>query len=371
MLERFDTPSQKITVVEDTTVGERYLFSALAGDRAHEQGERGEHMMARKLRWGVLLPVAVGVLGFAGGAVAGTTQIHVETEEGGDIHTGSRTQWTTEPQNTKGTLFWNGSLWVTNDTAAHMYFTDLRTGKRLQEYTVTAVDSSASLLGLLPGIPAGFAVTKTLYSYSAPASAGGRAYTYSAIQYEVVQPDGTRALLRSRGTGAGTGQAHFDVYVEDKAGNTTGILGDPVWFHFVGMTPAQAAAQTPDLGGSTVRGSLPTCGEPTERARYWMDMNGGSDMGGFTYLLKTSCFDPASVRTVALGTSFVTVFSAMYMDGNNQLQELRFAPALVSESGAAEGSEPIPALGEWGRLGFILLVVLIGFDVLRRIRDLA
>lgn len=324
--------------------------------------------MAKKVGWAGVLPLAVSVLGIAGGAAAGTTPIHIDTEQGGDVYTGSRAQWTTEPQNTNGALFWNGSLWVSNDTAAHAYFTDLRTGQRLKEYTVTAVDSSTSLLGLLPGIAPGFAVTKTLYSYSAPAAAGGAAFTYSAIQYEVVHPDGTRVLLRSRGTGAGTGQAHFDVYVEDIAGNTTGILGDPVWFHFAGMTPAQAAAQTPDLGGSAVRGNLPTCGEPAERARYWMDINGGSDMGGFTYLLRTSCFDPALVRTVALGTSFVTGFSEMYTGSDNQLQELRFSPVLVSESVDGDVSSPIPALGEWGRLVSFLLVVLIGFDVLRRIR---
>jgi hypothetical protein len=31
----------------------------------------------------------------------------------------------------------------------------------------------------------------------------------------------------------------------------------------------------------------------------------------------------------------------------------------------------IPTLGEWGRVVFFLLVVLIGFDALRRIRGLA
>ncbi len=297
--------------------------------------------MVRRRNRGASLPVVLIVLGFAGGAETGP--VHVDTEKGGDVFTGTRAEWTASPQNSNGALFWNGSRWVSNDTAAHMYFTDLRTGQRLLEYVVTAVDSTTTALGLLPGIPGGFTVTKSLYSYLARTSSGNGAYAYSAVQYEVVRADGIRALLRSRGTGAGTGQAHFDAYVGDPAGNTTGILGDPVWFEFAGMTPAQAAGQTPDVGGSAVRGNLPTCGDPV-RARYWMDMNGGSDMGGFTYQLKTSCFDPSRVRTAALGSSFVTSFSAMYMDGGGQLQELRFTPALASETFQPDAGASTPLL---------------------------
>ena len=316
---------------------------------------------------GAFLPAVLIVFGLAGVAEAGTVIIHVDTEEGGDIFAGTRAEWPALPQNAKGAFFWNGSRWVTNDTAAHMYFTRVDTGQRLMEYVVTVVDSSPVSQGLLPGIPTGFTVTKTLYSYTAQASAGKGAYVYSAVQYEIVLPDGTRTLLRSRGTGGGIGQAHFDAYVEDPAGNTAGILGDPVWFEFSGMTAAQAAAQSPLLGGSAVRGNLPTCGDPV-RSLYWMDKNGGSDMGGFTYRFKTSCLDPASVRTGAFGGSFVTTFSLMYMDAGNQLQELRFLPALASESFAADGIAATPALGGLGRLVFFLLIALIGTDLLRRVR---
>jgi len=67
---------------------------------------------------------------------AGTTVIHVNTEEGGTIIT------TSGAVNQNGALFWNGSTWVSNDTADHMYFTDLRTGLRLQEYRTTVYQGS-------------------------------------------------------------------------------------------------------------------------------------------------------------------------------------------------------------------------------------
>lgn len=264
-------------------------------------------------------------------ALAGTTIIHVDTEEGGDLYTGTRAEWTTLPQNAKGALFWNGSKWVSNDTAAHMYFTDLRTGQRLMEYLVTVVDSSTTLLAQLPGIPAGYTVTKRIYAYTQPAAAGGGGFAYQAVEYEISQPAGTRVLLRSRGTGNGTAGAHFDAYVEDGIGNTTAMLGDPVWLEFAGMSAVQAATQTPDINASNVRGSLPTC-TPADRARYFMDINGGSDMGGVTYHFKTACFAPSIVHTAGLGSSFISSFSIMYMDGSNQLQEIRFTPALASES---------------------------------------
>ena len=264
-------------------------------------------------------------------AGSGTTPIQICSEPGGDIDTGPKSQWNGQFENSNGAVFWNGSMWVTDATTAHKYFRDLRTGQRLKEHVITDVDSSTTLLGQVPGLPAGYTVTKRLYASIQPAAAGGGSYVYQAVEYEIDQPDGTSVLLRSRGTGTGTGQAHLDAYIEDGLGNTTGMLGDPVWFHFAGMTAAQAAAQTPDLGGPNVRGSLPTC-TPAERARYFMDINGGSDMGGVTYHFTTTCFTPATVRTSSLGSSFITSFSIAFTDGSGQIREMVFKPALASES---------------------------------------
>jgi hypothetical protein len=282
------------------------------------------------MRGRFLLAALLGLL-LAALGVAGTTPIHIDIEAGGDVDTGTRGQWDGQFENTNGAMFWNGSKWVTNATAAHAYFTDLRTGQRLYEYTVTIVDSSTTLLGQLPGMPAGYTVTKRLYTSTQPVVAGGGSYVYQAVEYETLQPDGTRILLRSQGTGNGTAQAHFDAYIEDGKGNTTGMLGDPVWFQLAGMSATQAAAQTPDLGASNVSGSLPTCA-PAERARYFMDINGGSDMGGVTYHFKTACFTASNVHTTSLGSSFITSFSIMFWNASSRVEELRFTPALASET---------------------------------------
>ncbi len=59
---------------------------------------------------------------------AGTTVITVEkdTEDAGKVikDAGHLT-------NLNGAMVWNGSEWVVNNSWAHMYFSDLRTGKRL------------------------------------------------------------------------------------------------------------------------------------------------------------------------------------------------------------------------------------------------
>ncbi|MCU0294277.1 MAG: hypothetical protein MUF10_20210, partial [Thermoanaerobaculaceae bacterium] len=280
---------------------------------------------------GRFLVAALLGLVLASPGAAGTTPIEVRIEAGGDVDVGTRSQWDGQFENTNGAMFWNGSIWVTNSTAAHSYFLDLRTGQRLKEHVMVPVDSSTTLLGNVPGLPAGYTVTKRLYASTQPSAAGGASFVYQAVEYEILQPDGTRVLLRSRGTGNGTGQAYLDAYLEDGLGNTTAMLGDPVWFQFAGMTAAQAAAQTPDLNGPNVKGSLPTC-TPAERARYFMDINGGSDMGGVTYHFKTTCFTPSTVRTTSLGSSFMSSFSIAFTDTSGQIQEMVFTPALASES---------------------------------------
>ena len=181
------------------------------------------------------------------GQARATTPIEVRIETGGDVDVGTRSQWGGPFENIHGTLFWNGSNWVSNSTAAHAYFYDTRTGEKLYRSTLTVVDSSATTVGQQPGMPAGFIVTKRIFSYMQPAAAGGADYRYQAVEYETAQPDGTTVLLRTRGTGNGTDQAHLDACIEDGKGNTTAMLGDAVWLRSTGMTAAQAAAQRADV----------------------------------------------------------------------------------------------------------------------------
>ena len=84
----------------------------------------------------LLVAALLGLLLAASGATA-ATPIHIDIEAGGDVDSGTRSQWDGQLENINGAMFWKGSMWVTNNTAAHSYFTDLRTGKRIKEYTVT------------------------------------------------------------------------------------------------------------------------------------------------------------------------------------------------------------------------------------------
>jgi hypothetical protein len=299
-------------------------------------------------------------------ADAGTTKIHVDTEEGGNIDSGTKAQWDGLFANAKGAMFWNGSQWVTNDTAAHMYFTDLDTGQRLKEYNVTTVDPGIAVLGQILTRDGWFTVTKQLYRYTKGAASGGLSYSYQAVEYVIVPlppmedpplPShlSNPVILRSRGTGSGTAQAYFDIYIEDAAGNTNGILGDPVWYFFENLTAAQAVNQRPDINSAHVKGNLPTC-SPSLNARYWMDINGGSDMGGLTYHFTTQCLDPATVKTAGFSPSFISTFSLMYMDSNNQLQKIVFTPALASETiNDAQQNVPVPTMTEWGMIIFMAM----------------
>jgi len=334
-------------------------------------------------------------------ALAGTTPIHIDIEQGGDIDTGTNSQWDSNYENVNGAMFWNGSKWVTNDTAAHAYFTDLRTGGKLNEHNITNIDNSklnTSLTDLwadyaeqvevyngevvqynadlaqynadlaayqldanLPiptpptvptqpnppfggqsmydtvtttvPAPPGYAITKTAYSYSIGAP-DGSTYTYVAVEYKVAQPDGTTVVLKSRGSGNGESQAYFNVYVEDGKGNTTAMRGDPVWFNYSGMNADTAKGQMDGLSSSNVRGNLPTALSGNDpRNNYYMDINGGSDMGGVTYQMNTSVVNS---KTNNLGSAFATGFSIQYTDSNGQIQEIRLSPTINQEI-------PIPA----------------------------
>lgn len=269
---------------------------------------------------------------------AGGTNIHINTELGGDIQTVSEgSPYPNDaPENTYGAMFWNGSRWVTNDTAAHLYFTFISTGQRIVNHTVTTVDNSTANLGTSTIYP-GYSVTKSLYSYTVPAASGSGTYSYQALQYVLSLPDSTNVILRSRGTGHGTAQPYFDVYIEDLADgvtNTTAMRGDPVWFRYANMTAAQAANQTDENIGKI--GYLPTH-QPVERAHYWMDINGGGDQGGVTHHMVTSGITPADVNTHNLEMAFITEYHHEVGISVSDIQDFVFQPAIAAVDTDGDG----------------------------------
>ncbi|MGJ5818323.1 hypothetical protein [Paludibaculum fermentans] len=248
------------------------------------------------------------LLVFSSSLFGGTTVIHVDTEGSGAIvDTDGKTL------TAKGAAFWNGTKWVTNDTAAHMYFTDVRTGTRLKAYTTTLVQGNQPGAVSVPGGTA--TLERSTYTYQKATASG--VYQFRASQYRLAVPQGETVVLRSRGTGKGSGGAYFDIYIEHAKGTVLAIRGDPIAFQYA-MGVDQALQQT-----STTSSRLWSL--PSSNGDYFFDANGGSDMGGVSYHFHTA---DLALEDSGLGmaTPFAADFSYQWMDKSNTLQELRFIP---------------------------------------------
>jgi len=95
--------------------------------------------------------------------------IYVNSETGGNIDTGKPDEWDNIHENSFGAIFWNGSKFVTDSTAAHLYFTNTLNGPRLKEHIITEVSSATGSNNDFTG----YLITKTVYTYAAPKDANG------------------------------------------------------------------------------------------------------------------------------------------------------------------------------------------------------
>jgi LPXTG-motif cell wall-anchored protein len=244
--------------------------------------------------------------------------IHYDTEDGGEVVIGTEAAWSGAPSNIKGTLFWTGSTWVSHDTVAHMYFTDLL-GARLMDYTDVAIPAAAET-STQNGI--GFVAEE--YSYQAAAADGSGTYQYTGMKYTVTQADGKKIILLSRGLGRGTGVSYLEVFMENQTSGTLAIRHGSVLYGSAGTAAEAAALDNPATG---VMGLLRTADV------YWFDRDGGSDMGGFTLSPHTDV-RPASLVVVShpLLTNQVVRFDLMFMSSENALYRYMLSPSLTSET---------------------------------------
>lgn len=249
---------------------------------------------------------------------AGTTVIRIDTEGWGTIQYANADT----AANIKGAMFWNGTQWVTNETAVHMFFTDLRTGKRLKDYNVVNVSDRTATSPVFDTLR--YYITRQNYQYSYPAKQGGT-YQYEAVEYLIGDTTAKKVIVRSRGTGNGIENCYFDIFVEVVPNQITAIRNDPLWFTYpAGMSMEEALEQTSPTQYLT--GTL-----PTTDGYYFMDLNGGSDMGGISYNFHTGPLT-GNPNTSDLGPSYPIDFMLKFMDGIGQLQEFKFLPQLISET---------------------------------------
>lgn len=272
----------------------------------------------------------------------GTTVIVVKTEGAGDIikYAGNR-------RNLNGAMVWNGSEWVVNNTWAHKYFVIKETGERLKNYT--SHDANVTCTASAVDRPDGYgdyvetqtitdsagktyAVTARDYWYTKLATSGTcGSYHYGSLEYTI--RDNTtekEVILRSRGVGEGTGQAYFDVYIDDEAGSgSAAFCNDPAWFTYA-VPASQALGEACGSTGSRT-GDLPgaVATQSSHYGDYYLDIGGGSDMGGKSFELHTG---PLDSRLRKLSESYVTSFEMKFMDGNGNLQRIMVSPCLLRET---------------------------------------
>jgi hypothetical protein len=284
-----------------------------------------------------LLAVFVVLLPCASSARGGTSVVRVLIEGRGEI-VGTDAHPASNLPTINGNIFWNGEKWVTNETAGHTYFVDERTKKRLLEYETRNVSGTAPL-GVVENF-SGVEVKRRTYSYSKRSSANDGTYTWEAVEYEVGNGSGRIAILRSRGTGNGLSKAYFDVYIQDPLPGTIAFLGDPAWYSFPAL-PREAV----NLGSDPRYRMGELVGADRSRGLFWgdyfLDVNGGSDMGGYSYELE--CL-PLASRIDGLSRSYVRTFLPKWMSPAGQLQQLRFSPGLVSETFQPDAGASTPLL---------------------------
>jgi len=265
-------------------------------------------------------------------SLEGTTIIRVAAEGTGILTNNSG------ENSVKGAMYWNASKWVTNETAAHLFFEYTATGERAKIPEKMEMSGNTDATSTVSG----YQIERKRYTYSYPANSGGK-YQYQAMEYTIVDPEERKVVLRSRGTGNGISNGYFDIYVEVIPNQVTAIRNDPKWFEYpAGMTMAEALEQNSPT--QHLYGDL-----SSTDGFYFMDINGGGDLGGISYIFHTGAM-AGTPNTSTLGAAFPVDFWLRFtdMNDNGRLIEFQFSPLLVKETFIPEGPTSIVISNERG-----------------------
>lgn len=256
---------------------------------------------------------AIRLIQFLGGI-----HIYVQTEDGGEVVIGTEAAWSETPTNARGALYWNGSAWVSSSDAMHMYFYDAATGQRLRNYTDVAIPVTAGTQD-----QNGISFNAEEYNYQTAAADGSGTYQYTGMKYTLTQADGKKILLLSRGLGRGTDISYLEVFIENPSSGTLAIRDGSVLYNHTGT-----AADTADLNNpsTSVMGLLRTADV------YWLDREGGSDMGGVTYSPHTAALSATQVAAAHPAiTNQVVRFDLLLLSAESELYRYILSPKLTSE----------------------------------------
>jgi hypothetical protein len=280
----------------------------------------------------ICLFISINLSAQSGSRLEGTIIIRVAQEGTGIITNNSG------ENSVKGAMYWNATKWVTNETAAHLFFEYTATGERAkipEKIEMSGNTDSTSTVS-------GYQIERKRYTYSYPATSGGK-YQYQAMEYRIVDPEGRKVVLRSRGTGNGTANGYFDIYVEVIPNQVTAIRNDPKWFEYpAGITMSEVLEQNNST--QYLYGDF-----PSTDGFYFMDINGGGDLGGISYIFHTGAMT-GTPNTSTLGASFPVDFWLRFtdMNDNGRLIEFQFLPLLVKETYIPDGPTSIVISNERG-----------------------
>lgn len=254
----------------------------------------------------------------------GTDKITIEMETGGDIDWGSPSQWDGNYENVNGCLFWDGSTWKADESYGHMYFENRSTGQRVVNYnpTNTTIKQSSGSFSI-----EGYEIGMEEYQYTVNTKEGSR--KYSAVLYTVIQPDGSVIQLLSRCMEKDINSSYLDIFMEDEEGGLLSVREGGIISDETGID-VEDAIDT-DWNEENVKGRL-VGGDISEGKNiFFFDINGGSEMGGMSYILHTEECDHGLDLKFDDGNTFVNNFTIQFKNGQAKVESISILPMVISE----------------------------------------
>ncbi len=161
-----------------------------------------------------------------------------------------------------------------------------------------------------------YSVTVSRYQYKL--NINGSAWNVDAYQYDVSISNST-IILQSRSDGVVNGTSFFRAFISQAPGNTLVLKeGVDVMRMEVGIDQA--------LGSSLESSEYRIGGR--NNTNYWLDIDGGSDMGGLTYQVVTG-----SVKiNGTIETNAVSKFMVNFLGDSGDGQKIAFEPSVMLSS---------------------------------------
>lgn len=302
----------------------------------------------------MLIAAAMVFLVLTPGMAQGTAPVWVGQETGGDVAAVANESLV----NHQGAMTWvNSSIgWMTTNDYSHMYFYDNNTGHRIANWTELCQIHGMNG-GPLYGAN-GIFVNASTYSYQARAANNSGTLTITAMQYRIAMTAlldngpyrNWEAVLRSRTLDINGSASYFDVFISPLGLGQSMAIKESCVVAQGNLTLDQALVAPSSALAGEYQLTIP------ERD-YWLDVNGGSEMGRCTFHLNVSRVT-STVGALHYITKAVAQVGLMnFMPTEHEVGLVNITPAIVSISYAVD-LPPAPAQNmDW--LPYVIIVVIV------------